>query len=575
MKKSFRCCIVLFLLISGGVSFCDNWTLAATKFTFTRKTPVSSAQESAATILPSLILERIADSPARMTTDEELLDRKLNEYLTERQSLFLQLSKEVQTRDSLVLTEDNPRKLKKLIAAENEKIEEIQQQIQENISNCEKAKAQVEKRKAGAENTEEDESKGRFSFFPFNPFSDSEEEEDLVDYPSAETLVFYNNDSTSLLSFSDEITADAYTGRKFEKEVVSKKINGLICGSITVYGDYASVTASLYIYPGAKNAGTVTEVGSLNDCMSIASNIARYMIPKILNSRPVEVNVNISSEEEVIPVVTVDGVVFSNYSRLIFDSGIHTLEFSAKNYMTKSITYNFEGDRKFTVEVPMEKENKGQVLLYLRYPVLSTVYADGKLSGKIADDMLSVPVTVNGNAVIGQVVSDSDSSYYFYYIPENLSESMSDIMVKGKSTDVAAQIEKRRIWMYRSYSLLVLSLPFTLYSQGRYQNMVNGYNAGTYTNVDEINKWNTYQTISTGVTIGCACLFAFELVRYLRTANKALPVYAVPAKERDILKAEDWYKASLNSMIEEKLSVKNNPEEDTSVKSSSDTDINN
>lgn len=548
MKKRIRCCILFFLLIFTESAFCDDWTLAASKFTFTRKTSLSSSHESAASVLPSLILERIAENPSRMTTDEELLDRKLNEYLTERQNLFLQLSKAVQTRDTLVLTEYNKRKLKKRIEEENEKIKEIQIKIDENIKNAKKAEEEVEKRKSLLENKEDK----NFSFFPFSPFKKSQEE-NIVSFPSLEKLVFYNGDSTSLLSLSEEILSDGFSGRKAEKELVSKKINGLICGSISVYGDYASVTASLYIYPGAKNAGTVTEVGSLNDCMSIASNIARYMIPKILNSRPVEVNVNILSDEKVNPLVTVDGVVFSDYSKLVFDSGIHTLEFSAKGYMSKSISYNFEGDRKYTVEVPMEKEEKNISTLYLRYPFISSVYADGQLSGTIGKDLLSVPVTVNGNAVIGQVVSLQDSSYYFYYIPENLSESKGDLMVKGEFSDLSSQIEKRRKWMYRSYSLLVISLPFTLYSQGKYNSMLNGYLSSGYSNKDELNRWSNLQSVATGITIGSACLFAVELVRYLITANKALPVYAKSAKEKDILKAEDWYRKNFNSMIEEKF----------------------
>ena len=559
MKKKFCCSIFLCLLIFPV--FCDDWILAATKFSFTRKTSVSSSQDSAASLLPQLILERIAENTSRMTTDEELLDRKLNTLLTERQSLFLQLSKEVQTRDALVLTEDNPKKLKKLIAEEDLKIKELQDKIEKNLETCEKARNEVEVRTAAFENEKEEKT---FSLIPFNPFAEKKEEQ-LVPIPSSEKVVLYNNDSTALFSVSETAAAEGCESRSFEKEVVAKKINGLICGSISIYGNYASVTASLYVYPGCKNMGTVTEVGNINDCLTIASNIASYMIPKILNSRPVELRVNVFSDEPVVPVVSVDGVVHSEYSRMIVDSGIHTLEFSAKGYKTKTVTYNFENDSMFTVEVPMEKEESGQISLYFRYPILSEIYADGQHAGSITSDvqsdvlnpLLKALVTVNGQAVIGQVVSDIDSSYYFYYIPENLADGKSDLIVKGLPSDVAAQIDRRRIWMYRSYTLLVVSLPFTLYTQGRYLSMVNGYNAGSYSDVDEINRWNTMQRISTGITVGCACFFAVALVRYLRSANRVLPVYAEPAVEKDILKGEDWYRVRLNQMIEQKMSAQN------------------
>ena len=95
-----------------------EWTLGAAKFTFTQTETRSSAQEGAASLIPQLILEQIMADSSRTLTNRELLDRTLEDLLTARLSLFLQLSKEVKARDSLVITEPDARSLKKKIAAD-------------------------------------------------------------------------------------------------------------------------------------------------------------------------------------------------------------------------------------------------------------------------------------------------------------------------------------------------------------------------------------------------------------------------------------------------------------------------
>ena len=123
-------------------------------------------------------------------------------------------------------------------------------------------------------------------------------------------------------------------------------------------------------------------------------------------------------------------------------------------------------------------------------------------------------------------------------------------MVKGKSVDNAAVIDKRRIWTYRGYTALVLSLPVTLFGTGKYNSSVNEYNSGYLGDISEVEKWNTVRIVSGGITIACASFFVFELVRYLRAASSVLPQNAVYADDDTIEAARE--KALL--IVDEKVS---------------------
>ncbi|MBQ3965546.1 MAG: hypothetical protein II684_01785, partial [Treponema sp.] len=141
-------------LILLGILFCHlplsaatsttnktNWVLAAQKYSFAQKGSRGLSMEQFATVLPQLILAQIAVEGTRVLPSQEVLDRKLDTLQTERLSLFLQLSKEYQTRDALVVNTRKPKKLEKDLAAAQKKIDEIQKKIDENLEKTEKEKA--------------------------------------------------------------------------------------------------------------------------------------------------------------------------------------------------------------------------------------------------------------------------------------------------------------------------------------------------------------------------------------------------------------------------------------------------
>ena len=139
----FSLCSIFFYAASGSSS-ASNWTLASEKFSFTQRNMTSSSNEATSRLMPSLIMEQFAENLTRMPRSQEKLDRALYDLQKERASLFLQLSKEVQTRDALVLGNYTESQLKKKIRDEDRKIKEIQEKIDANLKSVQDEKQKRE-----------------------------------------------------------------------------------------------------------------------------------------------------------------------------------------------------------------------------------------------------------------------------------------------------------------------------------------------------------------------------------------------------------------------------------------------
>ena len=582
-KKFFSAAAALFFLfISVQSLYSADWILAAEKFSFTRSGSRTSSEEANASLLPSLILEQISDSSFRMTSDEEMLNRKLKELLTERQSLFLQLSKESQTRDTLFLSETSQRSLKKKIAAQEKKISELKEKISENLEKASKAQKEVEER-IKKMNMSEGElvRKIDFSIKAINSFfkRSREKKENYVEFPQKENVALYKNDVSSLFSADDEVKSYGYDSAVFEKAVLAEKINALLTGKMTVYGEYVQVSVLLYIYPGHSILASVTEIGTLNDLPSIARNIASSIMPKISNNREIELYIKIEPEEiRENVVLAVDGVVQKNFGeKIVVDGGRHILEFSCQGYPSKNITFDFFAAPAFLVTVPFEEEKNIVFDLNFLTPDELDVFSFATYDATLSKETMAVPLkTTAGLNVLGQAVQkekfetvrkakldkdgkellDKDgnviyeevqeplpSKSFFFYIPYETAQKNQVLAVKARSTDIASEIDKRRIWTYRAYTALVISLPFMLYTTGRYNSAVRAYNSSYLDDISTIQAWGNMKDISTIVTLGCAGFFAIELVRYLLTANKVLPYEAGRVSEKTLLKTQKKYDA--------------------------------
>lgn len=514
---------VLIFCLSIAVTYGEDWTLASSRFTFRQKGMESGVSSQVAVVLPQLILEQIAEDAIRTIPSQEQLDRELNSLQTQRIDLFLKLSKEIKTRDAFVLTKDNPRQLKKSIKEQNEKIEEIQKQIDENLEAVKEAESKWEKqikREQGenvqlSENSKDDFPFSKLAFYRFR----KEEEIQSV----TEKVSLYKNDSSALFTPSDdalEAGADSYS---FINEVVKADINGLLNGEITMFGEYISVTVSLSLYPGGKNAGYVTEVGNSSDLLSIAHNIARKLTPKVANSLPVKIGIDIQPEDAKDgAIISVDGVIVDNIDNIIVDAGIHSVKISSPGFLAQTINYSFAGEESFTVKVDLKPVSSGKLNIRLKKYEEGIFYFNALESSKVESaENPYADATVNGRPVLA-IFSDKQDNMAFIYINENLAADSNILTVNAKPYNREQNIDKRRKSMYRAYSVLICSLIPTFYTMGNYTAAANSFGKADERTLD----WNTKQSICFGISGTAGVWFAVEMVRYLFAANEVLPAQA-------------------------------------------------
>lgn len=526
--------------------FAEDWVLSAKKFEFSQNKKRDVSEEELSTLLPQLLLEQISEGLIRNTSNKEMMDRTLESYLVERQSLFLQLSNDYKKRDALVFTTDNKKKLDKAIRKQQEKIRETEIKIEENLNKTEQLRAEYNKLVENQNDKQEVETD--FNLF-FNPLTNIfvKKNERLLPETREEKIVLYKNDPSELYKPEDSYKRNGLESRVFEKSMVSEKINGLIDGFLTVYGDYFSVTCSLYVYPGRERLGTITEVGKIRNCGTVAANLSSYLCPLITNHLPVEVYFEVKPEEIAGNAhVTVDGIYYDKVpEKLVLDAGKHTVKVECKDYYSRMISYEFSGSEKFLIQADMIKESKADLSVTMTKPVEGKIYADGKFAGEVLSDRYFGKFTAGGEPVIGHFTAlkkdkSGEKASFFYYVPENLQVNDNVLAVNGKAIDHEAYIEKRRIWTYRAYTLLVLSMPFTLYYTGQYTSAAYAYNNKSMSDLNEVYRLQNAKNAWLGVTAVCTGFFIIELIRYLKAANSVLPVNAHKASGRELRKAEEW-----------------------------------
>ena len=481
-----------------------DWVLAAREFTFTQKGSHSDAEKSLCKMMPALILEQLNTEARRVPPVDEMNARKYESLLQERQSLFLELSAAVKKRDSVIVQETNARTIKKRIAEEEKKIEDIQKKIQDNLDESEKympnALVQVEE--------------------------DSKEAEVL---PGAEKLALYKGDASSLYVPSEEVLKEGLKSRRYEKAVIDAKINALVSGTITIYGRYLSVSAEITLYPGAKTISSIMEVGSMDDMARLARSVAQKILPVVVNTSGTALHFEIEPAELASQArVTVDGLPVKIDSPIIVPASTHTIEIQCPGYITQTVTYLFQDSPHFVIHVPLKEKKDGEFSVVLEKPVDGQLFFNSEPAGNALD---GAQVTINGRNIIGQLsVLDTNA---FFMIPPSLQTADNNVVVPVSALDINEEMEKRRIWSYRGYTALILSLPFTFYALGNYNSAANAYRSATVP-YEEVKKWNTLKWTSVGITAVAAGFFLYELVRYLCTANKALPASAREAKPGEL-----------------------------------------
>lgn len=540
MKKFFLCfCFLIFSFFA----FASDWTLGVMEFSFKQTQKRAESYEKAAQVLPQLIIEQFSNDNIRAIPQKEILDRKLKELQTARLALFLQLSKEYKTRDSLVLTTIKPKTLEKELKSQMKKIRDIEIQIDKNLESVKKTideyAPKIARDEAIAEGKKVDDDKKKDGIFPFRlPFLFFSEDED--DKIVSENVVLYKNDATTLFKPSEKSMEAGFTSWDFEQEITGAKINGLITGEITCYGDYCSVTTNLRIYPDGQILGTVTEVGLLSDLMPLANSIARNLDAKIANALPVLLEFDIEPKE-IAPnaKIMIDGIVFSIRdadgrieNKIVEESGIHHINIEAPGYESLSFTYSFSDDNRFLIHANLVPKVSGIAAIRLKKIRDGVFHTYGLKSASVTKEEPWAKLEVNQKSVLGVFSvpkakdDDSDSSNIaFFRIPENNAFDGAMLLVNAKPFDRQANIDKRRRWMYTAYTALICSLPFTFYYMGEFRTENTAYAQGRG-NYDHLKSLQTRSNICTGITAVLGVWTVVELVRYLWAADRVLPAKA-------------------------------------------------
>ena len=283
MTKLFRIFFITFFLFSTCLPlFCENgkWVIAGEKFQYAKGQKEGSVQKGTSEMIPSEILENLNRSLHRNVMPDEQLERIIYKLRTERQALYLQLSSEYKKRDSLLLNNYSDSKLRSMLNEQEKKISSLQKKINENLEQLKnETNLAEEKMKLISDQSFSNDSEAQLlgKFFR-NIFS---KDNSII---QVEQINYYHNDFTSLFIPSETASKEGPLSPEYEREAIAQGINALITGVISQYGDYISVSADLYQYPGAKILGSVMEVGSVQDLELITSSIAMQFLPLIISA---------------------------------------------------------------------------------------------------------------------------------------------------------------------------------------------------------------------------------------------------------------------------------------------------
>lgn len=545
LKKLFIY-IAIFLFLEPLFSESNTkWVLAAEKFSYAKGYTQNAVSEGSSEMFPVSILEKLNKTLERNVLPDEKYQRQSYKLRTERQSLFLQLSSEYKKRDTLVLNPYTDKELAVKIKEQNKEIKKVQDKISENIKKQKEAEDEASKRmeliytgKIDSQKPDQSEIEIIKSFIK-NIFT---KDESIV---TQESIALYQDDFTRLYKPSDSAKEAGYSSQSFIKEMMSANVNTLITGVISGYGDYVSVSVDLYLYPSGEKIVSVMEIGTIQEADLITTSIANQIVPALTNAMPVILNVNLFPEEQKQKAqIYIDEILQTSSSdSILVESGVHIVQFVCEGFKTVGTSYYFEGNKSYNIDVTFEEEVNGYLQINLVKPLLGDLLVNGEYADKI--DEKKSQMKINGKVILGEFLSESGETAFFY-VPQNLVYEANMINIKPKPYDREKNIDKRRKWMYASYTMLMISLIPTFYTYGNLVNEAKLYNEGLvkYSDAIELQKRSN---IFQGISIGCGVFFAYELVRYIIAANAVLPQKAWQGNKEDF----EFYDFSIVEETEE------------------------
>lgn len=555
-----KLCIFSVLLIVNGFTFlyaADNqWTVAAIPFQVdVRSGSKNSIYKEFETLFPKRILDNLAFGNQRFIDKSETDERKLYDLKKKQTANFLELSGLVKSRDSLFLYDYSERELKRKINEAEKKIEACKKKIAENqvlIDQLVLSKADA----SSTYNVHKIQSETeKFQNLFKNLFSTNVESEYY------EQVQVYGSIDNPFIELTEQQQADFLENGLnsiFIKKISDeKKIRCILTGKVTVIDEYISVSAVLTLMPGNRELCRESEIGTTSQSETICDLLSDSMLQYVFGTLPVSINVKVMNEETVDGLkFTFDDQVVSNFSiPQIFESGIHTVSFSAPGYKTLVTSYHFEGNQNYEIGVHLVKKDNGFINFRMKYFQEGTLFANGMPLVSSDQYKNTSRIEIDGKEILGIFVSEDGLSDFYYIDSKKISDGnfyQSNI----KAMDTASYIDLRRKIMYGSYSAFMISMMGWCVTYGSLYNTFAAYQQNpTIELYEKAVKWQNASKVMTGFAWGTGLLWGYTLIRYLIAADKVLP------STTKVLRPEDFEIIS----NEDKTSIEFSEEQDEQI----------
>lgn len=531
----------------------EKWTIAAQKFTFSDGQQKNSVTNQIENMISLDFLAKLSNNLKRNIKPDEKLERIQFKLHKDRLPLFLQLSSEYKKRDSLFLGDYSEKKLQQKIKEQNKKIKEIEDKIKLNLQELKNAEKETQINNQKIQNNDfiqqnelETSEFEKFKNLFTNIFT---KDKSLI---TQENILVYKEGNV-LFELSKSSKEEGITSSKAIKEIYNAGISTLFTGNITNYGEFLSVNVDVYLYPKGEKIGSVMEIGSLNEIDLICSGLANQIIPLLTNSMPSKIIVEINNKENqnefINADIYIDDVLQKKSSNNIFivNSGVHSIQITCDDYNTVATSYFFEGNENYKININLTKKNVGNLTIvneqngkvlegnfFTKVGIIPFVdYSKGSLyvngENVTQNEETHYKIKINGKTVLGQFITENGTADFFY-IPEKLNIDNNYIKIKPKPYNKSDFIDKRRIWMYSSYSAFMVSLIPTFITSGLLENNAKLYSENRIS-YEEANKWQSAKNICTGISIGLGVFWGIELVRYFIAADSLIPQNAQLSQE--------------------------------------------
>lgn len=523
-----------FLLFSATDSNRDKWIIAAEELSIIsseNKTTVNASIIAAAKQIPQLILGHVTEGMQRIVVSSEQFERDKYNLLKQRQSLFSEYSSLVQKRDAVIFSKFSKDEVKQKIAEAEEKIKEVKEKILKNIE-------EENKIKTGPTDSE----KEKRNFF-VNLFSSDAKEK-------IEEVAIWQNDKTKLFSFTETFTDEYAYKQELEKSIIDKKINGLMTGTIQAIGEFISVSMELRQYPGGNLYATANEVGLIYDTETIANSLSTQLLPSLINTIPVKIDLlilpEIVAKESVIYIG--DDIYRGSHNQIFVQPGICNLRIETPNYKSVNLNYDFSNQKEFFVTVQLREVNTFNLFLF---PNIEDEGLTLNLNALPKGNRTNI--SINGKKVYGEILDKNNWSNFFIIDTQNIQEN-SQLAVNAPINDITEKINKTRRQLYNSYGLLMLSVP--LYFVGK--TVIDQNYGGLIEDATGIHKGLYWGGI--GVLVTSLTNFAVQLTRFLLATNEVLPQNYTKKNVAPHELIEDIEESNLNDNVD--TEIKNNIEKE-------------